>query len=268
MVAIEPRTLKPGRSATVIVAAQPLTFGERVIEIRVPTTSPRQPELRLGLSVVGSGSLPYVAASPGSIRFGIVREVPVEEPLYVETREREGSPPWITDAEATVPDVSLVGGLEREDRVAEGVVVRRYSYRTILNRSPGPGNSLAGEVRLIASTDGEPRAVVVLPLDVTAHPAVSVSPAALVGSFTNGDRPELSFMLSADNPDLILEAGPDPDSAEGLDVTRAGDAGRRLVFRVTPRQPLDRPIERTLRLRTNHPQAPEVSLPVLIRPMY
>lgn len=263
---IEPNVVGPGRSAIITVEGHPPGSGENHVSIHIETNQPDRPELVLHLTMVGSTSVPYVATSSVAVPFGTVRRENPPERFWIETREREGQRPWIDSVRSSLPTLRVSGGLESERSLGDGVVFRRYVYEARFEPIPRTPGDLQGEILFQSTRGTKLRDVHRLPIHGTVHQPVYATPRMLFASIDpTGERPRLSVMISAVDSAFALEAEVLDDESTPLEVSQVSREGPRILFTVAPPPDCTEPIARDLVFLTNHPEAPEIRLPVRFR---
>lgn len=255
---IERRILAPGQSTTVKVEGTPPGAGEKTVEVRIATNSETKPELVLTLAMVGSLPLPYVSVRPEVLNLGVARADGEPRAFYLETRERQDQAPWIQSAECTIPELRIRGGMEAEESLSGGVVLRRYQFTATLSQLPA---SLAGEV--LIRTKGPDKAVVHrIPLLGTIPAPVQVAPRAVFARFKpRSEMPRITVILTADDPEFVLDAMIVRDSLDPIVVRRISQTKNHAEFEVSLLPDCIESIKTALVFKTNHPNASDVRIP-------
>jgi hypothetical protein len=261
-VSIAPKRLKPGQSAQVSATGRPPGSGGTEVLIRIPTNA-AEPELTLRLTLVGPSSPPYLAYESTAVRFGVIRTSTAEDRFFVETRERQDQPPWLSIPESTVPDLTVQGGLTVERDMGGGVLFRRYDYTARLTRRPEPGE-LTGEILIMARDSGD-EPIHRIPVHGIARAPVYAVPPSLFASLAPGEAPPpIEVAIVADDPDLRLDAGPDERETDHWIIRETDRQDGRVHFEVTIRGPLSDSLSTMLVFKTDHPDAPSVAVPLMV----
>jgi hypothetical protein len=261
---VKPKTLQPGQAGIITVTGTPFPVGDRPVQVRLESNSRPDGELSMTLIMAGPRrEPPFVMHSSGSLSFGPIRPG-ASETFFVDTIEREGQPPWIGRATTLVEGLELKGGLEGEQAIPGSGMSRTYRYTATFPRPPAPG-PVRGEIALSGRANGE---VIPLRIPVTGvvRPAVFASPSSLYASLVPGEPPpRFHVALMADDPAFRLTSEAQLEGSDHLTVGRREPKGTRDHYEVTLRGPLDKSLLATIVIRTNHPDAPEVRVPVTIK---
>ena len=265
VVSVEPRVVNPGAEGIVTVRATPSSVGRRSVSIGVATNDPKHPELTFAITLIGTRDMPYVAAGSETLSFGPLRRgESAEEVVWFSTREQRGSEPWLASFAVETPGLTLEGGMSEEGPVMGGAIIRRYRYRALLKAQDEPGD-LGGDVRF-ATKDGSPAHH--LPVLGSIQPPVSVRPSRLLATVIPGAEPlRLRLLMEADDPLFTLTAEPISATPDGLTIRRLPmEATGKVAFEVeTGEDHEDGQLDAILRFETNHPDAPQVEVPISLR---
>jgi hypothetical protein len=262
-VSLEPRIVEAGGAARLLVKGEAPGAGERAILIHVPTNTPER-VLTGRLSLVGSRPAPFLLDTPDTIQFGVIhaRDDPQPELVRLESREREETPPGLGEVVSESPDLRVEGGLVREVPVGEHILARSYEYKIEPLDRTGPG--IHSREIILGNKFGSRSFQATFRVTWTIHESVYAIPERLYGCFDPDSTPTLRFVLATDDPDVRLQAEPDPGSSKDWQVEQSVVDGRHLVFQLTPHGPIPESRESRLVLRTNHPDTPTVTVPVLL----
>ena len=260
---IDPKRVPPGETSTLTVEASIPPVGSKDVRIRVQSNADPSPELLMGLTLVGSGEVPYVAFASESIAFGIIDSPGAKAPFFIETRERAGTGPWLADARISLAGASLTGGLRQERSLGADVLFRRYDFSVELTSLQAAGH-FNGQVVLgpMQRTGERP---VILPVHGSVRPPIYPVPSRLFASRDRGTRPPtMTLILVASDPSYEIAADFEPESSSPAGVRRISGKGSREVFEVDAEGFSDRPLMGELVFRTSHPRVPFVRIPISI----
>ena len=260
---ISPMVVKPGGSATVTLEGSPTDAGEKDVMVRIETNGRPEGELTLRLTMVGAGQPPYVAYGSEAVPFGIVREPVTSEEFQIITREKADGDPWIGAVKSTLPGLSISGGLEKE--VPSGDVISRYyRYKAELKRPSGPGE-FSGEVLFLAG-DGPAAPVYRIPVRGAVRNAVFSMPSSLYASVApKSEQVRLHLTIGSDESSYDLEVVPATENAAIVTTRRLSKTPGRVAFEIAPCGSLSKSVTTILKFETNHPKAPTILVPIVIR---
>jgi hypothetical protein len=259
---VNPRTVTPGGTATVVVKGRPPGAGEKEVFVRTATNAKPTLELSLKLTMVGAGRPPYVAYHSPSFRFGTVTEAGSSDSVSIDTREERSKEPWLREAVSTLPNVVCRGGLESEFDAGGGVVIRRYQYSAELIDYPPPGE-FRGDV-LIKSAKPDLQTVVTIPLHGVVQAPVYASPSVLLANVgPSGKVSPLTLRIRAAKPGQHLEVKARHNELMGLIIRQiASPDANSSMFEISISDRLDQSVSTTLVFETDHAEQTEVQVPL------
>jgi hypothetical protein len=258
---IRPAVLKPGRTAVITVDGTAPAAGEKTVKISIGTNSKRKPLIELSLTMVGRAEVPFVASSSNVVQFGTVHEGNMEQPFFLVTHEDAAKGNWVRKVMTASKGIEILTGPSSEHDIGGGIVARRYEYTAKLGALPEPG-VFSGEVLWFAdSSGGVP--ILRIPLQGTVRVPVFSSPAVIYGVFDLTDEyPKLSFSLAPNDPTFALDAKFIRDASTTVTVRETSRYRNRILYEVSPIEPLTKPLVSTLTFETNHPKPPTVRIPL------
>lgn len=261
---IEPRMLQPGQTAKLTADVDSIPVGSKNVQITVKTSSKNQPELVMNLKLVGTGKVPYVAYVSETIPFGRVFQPGQKESFFVETREAEGSKPWLGIPVVDSVDFTMSGGLKEERSMGAGTLFRRYEFQMEQNKLVKTGE-FRGVVVFQDQSDPKLK-IQTISYNGQVMPAVYATPSAIFGSFSRfNEIPEyiITFQHDPSLQDLqITHSKPGDESI----LVEAGEPVDSLIsFHVKINKSFSGEFKSEVVFETNQRSLPEVRLPVLLK---
>jgi hypothetical protein len=262
---ISPDVLKPGQSSTVAVEGHPPLFGERSVEIRIPTNNKDVPQITMKLVMEGAAIPPYVLGHTGPLNLGTIRQVPPTTVLEIETIEVGSSPPWIREVISSIPQVVVEGTLQQELTRPGNLVQRKYAYSLQFTKLPPIGTFTGHLVFFPQSRDFSNAPILNVPILGNVRGPVSATPSHLYGTTDLGGRlsaVELTFVADMASDTLQIEAK--QQNPKALIIKRK-PSSKNIVFEITSEQRFSKSEYHVLRFTTNLQQQQEIEVPIYIK---
>jgi hypothetical protein len=262
---VEPRKVLPGREAILTAKITPINVGSNQIVIEAFTDIPDQPILTMRVYLLGTGKVPYIANSSDVIAFGNLARYGDTVPFFFETRESIGSVPWLHTPFASIPGISIRGGLNKERSMDSRVVYRRYEFLATLDDIRSTGE-FRGELRLPDNMHPKPFLHNIILIHGSLIPKYQISPGAVFGTFSKfEDIPAYTISFrKTDNPDR-LRIDPSNVDAKRYFIERISEENGTASFRLRIAEPFGKALDDELVFRTGTDEMPEIRLPVRIR---
>lgn len=263
---VDATSIRPGFAATVRVEARPPTSGVSSVQVAVPTNDPASKRLILHLNIQKLQPVPHLVGPKPDLALGLLRSdaPPGGLELSFQVLEYQASPPLVQSLGCSLDPFRWAGGLAEEHPAADsGQRLRRYQFRGELTGPPAPG-PFSGEVLLLGA-DGRPALPDRIPIHGVFREPVYASPASIRVAASPADRsdPRWVTVVAAD-PGFELTADcPDPDPAVSVRVAERRPGQVRFVIEFVPSMDLP---SRPITLRTNHPAAATITVPIQVIP--
>jgi hypothetical protein len=261
---INPKVVRPGKSALVVITGDPPSAGEKLIQVDIETNQKPPLALVMSLTMIGNAKPPFVVSHNGPIRLDPAPAGTDPELLRIVTREFRSRPPWLAIASGENADVEIGGGVARETPLGPDVVIREYHYEVKMRRVPPPGH-FSGTLTF-RDDQGANLTHLTIPYHGNVPRPVESYPSRLYASVQPGEQwPRWSLTLTADRGSFDLDAKPVAAADLPFEVRRTYREGRRNRFEVLRRGSVPHSFSGMIRFVTNHPEAPEVRIPMSIR---
>ncbi len=229
---IERDSIPPVGRGKILIQASVAPGVERSLDMTVEVDAPERMTIPFRLTVLGTAPIPHVADHTPSVQFGDLGENVGPTSLEINTRERAGSEPWISDVRTSVPEISVTGGLAEEQPPTGGVVYRTYRYELKFDAIPAPGR-ISGRVDCFDKA-GQP-----IPMDVIwqagyVRSPVTVVPPILFATAESADEPprlQLQIARSDSGKELRAEL---VEGGDDVIVEPLGADGGKLDFSIRP----------------------------------
>jgi hypothetical protein len=194
---------------------------------------------------------------------GFVRETGVIKKTLFSTREKAGSDPWLIRVDCTSPDIVIEPKMVGEKAEPLRVVERTYELSVSLKQLPEEPGTFTSEALVMGRDASEP--IWRFPISYTRRAQVFAVPSSLFATILPGEPPlDLTLAVQADDPEFQLDSRV-IESPPGVTVRAGRASGSRVEFVVIPDAAGQSPIEGKIRLATNHPDLPEVAVPIHVR---
>ena len=234
---VQPTTIAPGKTGTVVVRAVPLHIGERMVSITLNTDSPSSPKVVLQLRIVGSRRAPFMGRAYGELNYLVGSSMSEGRKIFADAIESSGSIPSPPIARTEMPFLEISNPtLESEaPHTLPGTIRRRYVYEVTL-ASKVPSGRFVGEVTVTDpwDTDHVERVRVhgeYLP-PIRAVPSRSV---IRVGAGRRDGEPtaKITILSTSSAPDLAAELERNQETPLIIDRLKMTKDGRLGIFTVS-----------------------------------
>ena len=258
---VVPEVVPPGGKAVVTVEGQPPISGSRLVQIKLATNDPGNPELILRWNLAGHFTTPKLLISPPEINLGILRpgQIPATQSITFDILEDRDTPAFIVRAASDPEFCRVVGGLFDESSTSDPRFIQR-TYRYTLNFSSAPIGAKVINQELILHGGHDRNSWLTVPITGTVLPIVRAVPDCVILAESQSNI-KIMILCYDHSSQLEVEFVRQDPTTSARVVRREAD---RIFFEIVRDKSNNSSSMRPLFFRVSSPLSTSLEVPVVI----